>query len=94
MGVDIAEVKTFNPDEIEGPPVWKDICEQLSSELGYSTFKSWFARSELMDVNNKEPKLKCPTPFMRDWIQTHYRSTLERVLKRILPQVERVEICL
>ena len=82
--------ETFSREEVEGTENWKDVCEGLSNKLGYATFKSWFKDLKFFHEESTQPLLCCPTRFMRDWVQTHYQSDLERIVKQVLPHITRL----
>ena len=84
--------QVFSRDEVEGTESWKDVCEQLCNRLGYATFRSWFKDLKFFHEETSQPTLHCPTRFMRDWVQTHYQSDLERIVKQVLPHTTNLTI--
>ena len=84
--------QTFSRDEVEGTESWKNVCEQLCNKLGYATFRSWFKDLKFFHEETSQPTLHCPTRFMRDWVQTHYQSDLERIVKQVLPHTTNLTI--
>lgn len=75
------ELHVVRPDQqqTEQEAVWEKMRFKLKNYYGTDIDKSWF--SKLIAEENKEQrtlKLQAPTAFIRDWIQQHYRSTIER----------------
>ena len=63
--------------------VWARVRRRLRAELGDDVFSSWFARIELMSIDNGVADLSIPTKFLKSWIQAHYA---DRVLARFIEE--------
>ena len=59
--------------------VWERIRLRLKVELGEDVFNSWFARMELVDVNDGIAHLSVPTKFLKSWVSAHYRDKVQRL---------------
>jgi chromosomal replication initiator protein len=59
--------------------VWERIRLRLKVELGEDVFNSWFARMELVDVNEGVAHLSVPTKFLKSWVSAHYRDKVQRL---------------
>lgn len=62
-----------DPSAIES---WSRVKARLHTELGEEVFSSWFARIELVGVEDDTVRLSVPTPFLQNWITSHYISNL------------------
>ncbi|MET0606797.1 MAG: chromosomal replication initiator protein DnaA [Beijerinckiaceae bacterium] len=67
------------PASSEIATIWSRVRRRLRAELGDDVFTSWFARIELMSINDGVAQLSIPTKFLKSWIQAHYA---DRILAR------------
>jgi len=71
---------------------WARVKEHLRAELGEATFNSWFSNLTMVAMETGRVALAVPTRFMRDWLQTHYVSHIEKAWALEAPSVTRVDI--
>ena len=57
-------------------PVWEEAKTQLKRQLGQATFNSWIRSLEFISLENGVLKLSAPTKFIKDWVETHYKSKI------------------
>lgn len=69
---------------------WKNVQESLKKEFGKSSFDTWFKHLEVVSFEEGRFILSLPTPFMRDWISTHYGSRLKLLLRQLIPHLEEI----
>ena len=65
--------------------LWETVQEALKKEFGKSSFDTWFKHLEIASFEKEKFVLSLPTPFLRDWISTHYGSRLKLLLRQIIP---------
>jgi hypothetical protein len=62
------------------PGVWGRIRTGLIKTCGEGIDRNWFSKiTANVDEEGKEIKLKAPTNFVKDWIETNYFSAIERL---------------
>ncbi|MDC9701605.1 MAG: chromosomal replication initiator protein DnaA [Alphaproteobacteria bacterium] len=61
--------------------MWQRVTMHLQAELGEDIFSSWFARVSLENVQDMRVALSVPTPFLKNWIRTHYMVHLLKFWK-------------
>ncbi len=71
---------------------WDRIAKKLRAELGEDLFSSWFARMEAEQFADGELVVSVPTRFLRNWVDSHYASALERVCQSELASLESVTV--
>jgi len=66
---------------ISGQDMWGRVRQSLIEAYGESTDRNWFSKlTASVDEERKELKLKAPTNFVKDWIETNYFQAIEKVV--------------
>jgi chromosomal replication initiator protein len=71
---------------------WGQVKARLKSELGDATYNSWFGHLTMLAMEPGRVALSVPTNFIRDWLQTHYSTNIEKAWGAIDPSILRVDI--
>ncbi len=71
---------------------WQRIAKKLQMELGEDLFSSWFARMEAEQFVGGQLVVSVPTRFLRNWVDSHYASALNRVCQSELGSMESVSV--
>ena len=60
--------------------VWGNILQKLIEEFGKNTYRNWFSKlTATVDELNKTMTLKAPSESAKDWIESRYQGTMERI---------------
>ena len=71
--------------------IWGRVRQSLIVTYGEATDHNWFAKLEAVeDVEKNELKLKAPTSFVKDWIESNYFDLIEEVTNS---EQYKVEFC-
>ena len=63
------------------PGMWGRVRQSLIEAYGEATDRNWFSKlTANIDEERKEIKLKSPTDFVKDWIETNYFDVIERLV--------------
>ena len=62
---------------------WLRVKEGLSEKLPAHTISTWFEPINPIALENNEFVLEVPSQFFYDWIESHYRSNIDFVLKSL-----------
>ena len=62
--------------------LWKEITEQIRSEIGEDNFELWLKPIEPVGIREQKFAIKVPNKFFAEWIGAHYRQRIEDHLKR------------
>ena len=73
---------------------WAAACRRLRASLGEAVFSAWFARLNLVRVEDETAYLSVPTTFLKTWIQSHYVDRIVAALAAELSGVSRAVITL
>ncbi len=64
--------------------IWGDICCKLIETSGVHVYNNWFSNlTPVIDEQNKTIELKAPNSFVKQWIETNYRDTIQETLKKL-----------
>jgi len=66
--------------------VWDTVLLSLKTKLNQQTLDTWFQpiRFERIDAAQRVITLRAPNQVVKDWVVTHYSTTIEDSLKRLL----------
>ena len=71
---------------------WARIRDQLQTEFGDSTYRSWLKPLELADFDTYRLRLSVPSRFVRDWVQANYAARLRTLWCGEFATIQSVEI--
>ncbi|HQS84935.1 MAG TPA: DnaA N-terminal domain-containing protein [Alphaproteobacteria bacterium] len=71
---------------------WFKACKVLAAHLGQVTFENWFKAMRPEEQDDGMVCLTVESPFMRDYIKTHYISALEKAFSAAFPEQTRFKI--
>lgn len=78
-------------DEIQ-EILWTHVCDQFRDEEGEAVFKNWIAPLIIDSIDNGVLRILAPTAFMRDWVDSHYRDSLMRLIRKENPSILTLDI--
>lgn len=62
--------------------IWNQALELLRGEIGNTSFDIWFSQVNLISFQNQSVSVQVPNTLTRDWIQSRYLESLERLLSQ------------
>ncbi len=62
--------------------LWLHVCNQFREEEGEAVFKNWIAPLIVDTIEAGVLRILAPTAFMRDWVESHYRDGLMRLVRK------------
>jgi chromosomal replication initiator protein len=68
-------------DEIQDI-LWTHVCDQFREDEGEAVFKNWIAPLIVDTIDGGVLRVLAPTAFMRDWVDSHYRDALMRLIRK------------
>jgi len=61
--------------------MWGRVRQSLAEAYGEAIDRNWFSKLIAnVDKERKEIKLKAPTSFVKDWIETNYLDVIKRLV--------------
>ncbi|MEN0000239.1 MAG: DnaA N-terminal domain-containing protein, partial [Pseudomonadota bacterium] len=79
-------------EKLAGGDVFAKVCKQLRAKLGAEVYQSWFGRLKLVESDEHAVTLSVPTPFLRNWINSHYLTTITELWQAEVSTVLRVNV--
>jgi chromosomal replication initiator protein len=64
--------------------LWDAATAEVRSLLSEGTFAAWFADCEALSFDGSTLELRVPSGFVRDWIDSRYRSSVEAALFNVV----------
>ena len=58
--------------------LWKQIKDRLKSSQPQHAFSTWFEPIVSIALNNDALVLEVPNQFFFEWLQSHYKETIEK----------------
>lgn len=68
------------------PRLWDQVRETLKQTLGLQIFQNWIQPLIFKAYQDHQVVLEAPTPFIRDWVTTHYLETLYKAFRQQRPE--------
>ena len=74
------------------PDTWFEVCKLIAKRCGQAVFVSWFKDMLLKLFTPTTVSVSVKSPFIKDYITTHYFRDFERALKNVLPKLTTIDI--
>jgi chromosomal replication initiator protein len=68
------------------------VLDRLKQEVGETAFRGWFRTVTFLGIVEGEGLLGLPTPFLRNWVATHYADRVLAAWRLVNPAIVRVSI--
>jgi chromosomal replication initiator protein len=65
------------PAELSAESLWTEVSTRLRDALNESTFTTWFADTEPVDLDEERFVLAVPNDFTRTWIEEHFLDLMQ-----------------
>jgi chromosomal replication initiator protein len=75
---------------MENEKRWQDVLAEIRKTLRKQQYDTWFKRVRFESAGGEEVQLIVPNRFFADWLETHYRQTVEDAVRRALGSELRV----
>jgi chromosomal replication initiator protein len=67
--------------ELTAASLWDEVCERLRGALNDTTFQTWFAESEGVELDGDTFSVSVPNDFTREWIEGHFLGLIAAAVK-------------
>jgi chromosomal replication initiator protein len=67
--------------ELTAASLWDEVCERLRGALNDTTFQTWFAESEGLELDGDTFAIRVPNDFTREWIEGHFLGLIAAAVK-------------
>jgi chromosomal replication initiator protein len=69
------------PVELSAESLWTEVSNRLRDALSESTFTTWFADTEPIELSGEHFVLAVPNDFTRTWIEDHFLDLLQAAIR-------------
>jgi len=70
------------PDD-DGMVLWEQILSRVRQEVNEQTYKTWFAQTRFLTIEDHVLQLQGPNQFFVDWLTEHHLELLQRVAREV-----------
>src|SRR4051794_21103174 len=70
-----------HPIELTAARLWDDVCDRLRGALNETTFQTWFAEAEALELDGDTFSICVPNDFTREWIEGHFLGLIAAAVK-------------
>src|SRR5580765_4953609 len=78
--------------ELTAASLWDEVCERLRGALNDTTFQTWFAESEGLELDADSFSVSVPNDFTREWIEGHFLGLIAAAVKDSIGGERRVRL--
>jgi chromosomal replication initiator protein len=73
--------------------LWKQVLVMMKERLSGPTFETWFDGTKILkyDAANNSLFIYTPTPFVKEWIEGHYTTTIQNMIIAMTEQEYRLQ---
>ncbi|HEX5470106.1 MAG TPA: chromosomal replication initiator protein DnaA [Gaiellaceae bacterium] len=72
------------PVELSAESLWTEVSARLRDALNESTFTTWFAETEPVELSGESFVLAVPNDFTRTWIEDHFLGLIQAAVRETL----------
>ena len=69
------------PAELSAESLWTEVSNRLRDALSESTFTTWFADTEPIELSVEHFVLAVPNDFTRTWIEDHFLDLIHAAIR-------------
>ncbi len=84
----------ITPNNNELPEqLWSDTCEELvNNKVGQDVVDRWLKDGRVLKLDPKEMEVGLPTSIHVNWVETYFRSDLEKAVENLLGHPVRISL--
>ena len=71
------------PIELTAEGLWNEVSGRLKGALNETTYQTWFAEAEGVDLSDDAFVLGVPNDFTREWIEGHFLGLIGAALRDV-----------
>lgn len=85
MSQALASLQQYDSEEqIAAKQVWNDCLKLIKENTSSLSFKTWFEPIKPVKYSNNELTIQVPSQFFYDWVEEHYGSLIQKVIKAVI----------
>jgi chromosomal replication initiator protein len=80
------------PIELTAESLWNEVAGRLKGALNETTYRTWFAEAEGVELSDDAFVLGVPNDFTREWIEGHFLGLIGAAVRDVTGQERRVAL--
>jgi len=80
------------PIELTAESLWNEVAGRLKGALNETTYRTWFAEAEGLELSDDAFVLTVPNDFTREWIEGHFLGLIGAAVRDVTGQERRVAL--
>src|ERR687886_486602 len=80
--------------ELTAAGLWSEVSGRLKGALNETTYQTWFAEAEGVELSDDAFVIGVPNDFTRDWIEAHFLGLIGAAVREVTGQEHRVGLSL
>ncbi|HEY5659379.1 MAG TPA: chromosomal replication initiator protein DnaA [Gaiellaceae bacterium] len=80
------------PIELTAESLWSEVAGRLKGALNETTYRTWFAEAEGIELSDDAFILGVPNDFTREWIEGHFLGLIGAAVRDVTGQERRVAL--
>ena len=78
------------PIELTSESLWNEVAGRLKGALNETTYRTWFAEAEGVELSDDAFVLGVPNDFTREWIEGHFLGLIGAAVRDVTGQERRI----
>src|ERR671935_2240863 len=78
--------------ELTAESLWTEVADRLKGALNETTYQTWFAEAEGVELSDDAFVLGVPNDFAREWIEGHFLGLIGAAVRDVTGQERRVAL--
>jgi chromosomal replication initiator protein len=74
--------KTNSSNDVSADSLWQKCLQKISEKIGPASYETWFRTTDF-SINHGNANILVPNQFFADFIEEHFSSLIEDVLKEV-----------
>src|SRR5438309_1073478 len=67
--------------ELTAETLWNEVASRLKGALNETTYRTWFAEAEGLDLTDDAFSIAVPNDFTREWIEGHFVGLIKAAVR-------------
>jgi chromosomal replication initiator protein len=80
------------PIELTAESLWNEVAGRLKGALNETTYRTWFAEADGVDLSDDAFVLGVPNDFTREWIEGHFLGLIGAAVRDVTGQERRIAL--
>jgi chromosomal replication initiator protein len=88
----VDRIKVEDSVELTADSLWEEVSGRLQGALNETTYRTWFAATEGVELTDDAFAISVPNDFTREWIEEHFLGLIRAVVRDVIGRELRVQL--